>query len=312
MDTADLLQVLRARIEATTRDHDSLADAVSALTAEIARQRGEYELVQNLVTRFEVAPPTSNAKRVPPATARDAERPEPTSANGIAWPTGPGYSKKIRVKKIKAWARFKLASADWYLSTLRTMHETGEFSRVLGLEMAIDGIIQSLCGVFEASVFALTIAVERAAKIPEDRRTPVHLASWSNLAAEAKYLDIDLASSLSVSDALIGEHSVTPQGWLAQLIVLRQRSTRQDLLVDHRLEEGKSSELCIDVPGRGPRPVLSYLTETRDLIEELLETMMHDIEDAKQGRIHVTGTDILRQRAEREISDLLSSGDSPQ
>lgn len=305
MDTSELLKKLQTRVEETTRDRDRLAEAVSALVDEIAKQTHEETLVAQLVERYEQAPSSNHGSGEPP------EESQPDAVN-VTWPAGPDYAKKIKVKKIKAWARYKLASADWYLNTLQVLGNGGELKRVLGVEMAVDGIVASLCAAFEASVFALTNAVERAAKIPDDRRTPVHLASWSNLAAEAKYLEIDLASSLSISASLIGEHSVAPQGWLAQLLVLRQRSARQDLLVDHRNNKTQTSELCIDVPGVGPRPLMGYLLETRDLIDEILETVMHDIAEAKDGRLHITRATILRQKAEREIHDLLASGEASQ
>ena len=66
-------------------------------------------------------------------------------------------------------------------------------------------MIQSLCSAFEVMICALTQSIEKAAGVPADHRTPRHVVSWSRLAAAAKVFDIDLASTLSISSALLGD-----------------------------------------------------------------------------------------------------------
>jgi len=321
MDTSELLEQLRRRISETERDRDRLSEAVVALNEEVSRLASEESVVQRVIARFDQSAGASNAPSTPqpdetplePEEYQATETPRHQDFDAewagidVRWPAGPGYSKRLKVKKIKAWARYKLTAADWYLDTLRQVASlSGRLDRVLGVEMAVDGVVQSLCATFDAAVYALTSAVESAVNIPDDRRTPVHLANWSKLAAEAKFLDIDLASSLSVSDALIGEHSETPQGWLAQLQMLRHRSARQDLLVARPGEDG-SDELCIDVPSRGPQPPLEYLSGVRDLVDELLETILHDIADAKRGRLYAPGLENPHNKAVRDIGEILPS-----
>ena len=165
----------------------------------------------------------------------------------------------------------------------------------LGVEMAVDGVVQSLSAAFESELCALTKAIEKVAEIPEDRRTPLHLVSWSKLAAATTVFDIDLAAPrLSISDALVGEHSEEPHGWLAQLLLLRKRLALQDFLVDHDDGREHAGRLRIEVPGRGPLPLVSYLSEMYDLTEELLETMEHDIADAKNGKLYIAAIDEVR------------------
>jgi hypothetical protein len=297
MDTSELLAQLQRRTEETRRDRDRLAEAVAALNSEIAHVEADTETLSRLISRFAIEDGESEG----PDSSTVA-----SSDYNVNWPAGPGFSKPLKTKKAKTWARYKFSSADWYLNTLRDLFvDDGKLQRVLGVEMAVDGVIQALTATFDAAIYALTNTVERAAKISKDRRTPVHLASWSKLTAEAQYFGFDLASSLSVSHALIGEHSEDPEGWLAQLLVLRRRATCQDLLVSQQDEKTGIAHLAIEVPGRGPLPLLSYLVETRDLVEELLETILHDIKDAKNGRLNIAGIDQLRLRAERGMEDLL-------
>jgi hypothetical protein len=182
--------------------------------------------------------------------------------------------------------------------------QEGRVRRVLGVEMAVEGVIQSLCAGFEVMVCALTQSIEKAAGVPSDRRTPLHLASWSHLAAAAKVFDIDLASSLSVSAALLGEHAEEPDGPLAQLFVLRSRAAVQDLLVD--VTNGGEADVRIDVPGRGPLPLVDYLFEARNLVGELLETILHDVADAKSGRLYISASNGLRERAEHGLGVILA------
>ncbi|HUY06623.1 MAG TPA: hypothetical protein VMU99_05135 [Acidimicrobiales bacterium] len=307
MDTVDLLAMLQTRIAETARDRDRLNEAVEALRGEIAKLESEEKVVRRLVSIFgESSPPFATTGRV------DAEMPaKDTEAHAqegmvVQWPTGPGYTKPIKVKKTKAWVRYKFDAADWYLNTLReTAGHSGLSGRLIGVEMAIEGVIGALCSSVDAAIYALTNTIERTQGIPGDRRTPSRLASWSKLAAEAKYLDIELASSLSISNALIGEHSETPQGWLAQLQILRHRSYREDITVITSTARTLPQELCIDVPTQGPIPILEYLSRCRDLVEELLETILYDVSAVKKGRAEHANTGHPRVQAEHNLERLL-------
>jgi hypothetical protein len=299
MDTSELLEQLQRRVAETARDRDRLASAVKALEGDIGRYEDERELVERLVEKFarESSPTSITQDSSADAIEQDKIK--------LSWPVGPGHTKKIKVKKAKAWANYKFVAADWYLNTLRDISlQEGGLRRVLGVEMAVDGVVQSLSAAFDASIFALTGAIERAIDIPKDRRTPPHLANWSKLGSVAKYFEIDLASSLSISIALVGEHSDTPEGWLAQLLALRSRSIGQNPLTERTREPGLSCELCIEVPGGGIQPLLAYLTETRDLINELLETIFYDLGDVKKGRLYTSGQDQRRAQAEQGFEDL--------
>ncbi|HUY07160.1 MAG TPA: hypothetical protein VMU99_07870 [Acidimicrobiales bacterium] len=307
MDTADLLAILQRRIIETARDRDRLDEAVTALDGEIAKLETDEMAVRRLVSIFsESEPPaTVTGSRGAQIPAEDDED-HPREGMVVRWPSGPGYTKPLKVKKAKTWAWYKFDTADWYLDTLKEIaRQTGLSDRTIGVEMAIEGMTGALCSSVDAAIYALTNTIERTAGIPDDRRTPSHLASWSKLAAEARYLDIELASSLSISNALIGEHSETPQGWLAQLQILRNRSSREDITVIRNSDHEEPQELCIDVPAQGPMPILEYLSRCRDLVEELLETIFYDVSAVKRGRAAQSNTDRLHAQAERDLERLL-------
>jgi hypothetical protein len=304
MDTAELLAAVERRLAETTRDRDRLTEAVAALDDEANQLRDEAEEISRVISRFagDVTAETGPETR----SAPNAE-PDPSA---ILWPAGPGYDRPIKAKKLKAWAKYKMEAADWYLDTLLAMSlQEGRLGRVLGVEMAVEGVIQSLCSAFEVMICALTQSIEKAAGVPADHRTPRHVVSWSRLAAAAKVFDIDLASTLSISSALLGEHSENPEGPLAQLLVLRRHAAVQDLLIEEASTNGGDDELRIEVPGRGPLPLVDYLFEARNLVGELLETILHDVADAKAGRLYIPASNELRERAEQGLGVILAPND---
>jgi hypothetical protein len=302
MDASELLGHVERRIADTVRDRDRLAEAIVGLDAEIIRLQSDAEVVARLTSWF--SPQRGSDDSLTPASQGNAH----DNDTVISWPGGPGFDAPIKTKKLRARSRAKLAAASWYLGALRKLVSDNDvLTRTLGAEMAFDGAVQSLCAAFESELCALTKAIEKVAEIPEDRRTPPHLVTWSKLAAATSVFDIDLASSLSISDALVGEHSEEPHGWLAQLLLLKRRLALHDFLVEIDDPDSGNSSLRIDVPGRGPLPLVEYLQEVHDLAEELLETIEHDITDAKHGRLYIAAIDEVRARAEQGIGDLLSA-----
>ena len=51
------------------------------------------------------------------------------------------------------------------------------------------------------------------------------------------------------------------------------------------------------------------LTESRDLISELLETIFYDLADVKKGRLYVSGQDQRRAHAEDGLREVFPTGD---
>jgi hypothetical protein len=324
MDTAELLAAVDRRVAETVRDRDRLLEAVAALDDEARQLQDEIEVLSRIISRFagEAAADegssatTHEGSNATTDTGLDAATEpgsdERTAADDevestILWPAGRGFDRPLKAKKARSWANYKMEAADWYLDTLLAMSlQQGRLERVLGVEMAVEGVIQSLCSAFEVMICALTQAIEKAAGVPADRRTPRHLVNWSRLAAAAKVFDIDLASTLSISAALLGEHSEDPQGPLAQLFALRRHAAVQDPLLKAVSRDGGDAELLIDVPGRGPLPLVDYLFEARNLVGELLGTILHDVADANAGRLYIPASNELRERAEQGLGVILA------
>ncbi len=313
MDPSGISDQLASDIRQATATRDELIKQVFAA----GRELGELLTHQELLARMgrssarphapiEPDPPSpilDDAPTRPEATDHDTNR--PNKGIRVRWPDGPRFEGRAKTKKSHRWVTYKLDAADWYLSTLRRLaDDRGDLDRLVGVEMAIDGAIQALCSAFEAAVYVLTFALEKAADTPKDRRTPARHTTWTHLAAEATMLNFPLASASRVTSALAGEHSDSPQGWLAQLLILRHQLARHDLLARHWSVGRTDPATCINVPGAGPRPPIEYLTATRDLMEELLQTLLGDIDAARNA--HLKDTSQTRGRAVRELPDLLS------
>src|ERR1700722_6389264 len=151
MDTAELLAAVERRLAETTRDQDRLIEAVAALDDEVHQLRDEAEVLARLISRFagdvaaESAPDEQNAAKGEPETS------------AILWPTGAGFDRPLKAKKLKPWAKYKTEGADWYLDTLLAISlQRGRLERTLGVEMAVEGVIQALCSAFDVMICLLT------------------------------------------------------------------------------------------------------------------------------------------------------------
>ena len=70
------------------------------------------------------------------------------------WPIGPHYA--VQFSGESGWANHKLASAEWYLATLRQLDQIlPELDRHVGVEMALDGCLASASSAVDAAVMSL-------------------------------------------------------------------------------------------------------------------------------------------------------------
>jgi hypothetical protein len=347
MDTSELVAALERRIEEARRDRSRLLEAAAAVDREIDKVIDEQQLIERLVGRYQSSVPANGAASVVQHAVALREEPshagvpdrlsviaepalepatESVAANvvgvvnspatkgavpfQILWPEGSTGTKKIKSKKPKSRAKFKSAAARWYLEVLRGIEaREGYLARTVEVEMAVDGVVQSICGAVDAAVYALTVGVERILDIPEDRFTPASRANWSKLSAVARFFEVELASALSLSIALAGEHADRPEGWLAQLRLLVQRSAGEDVLVPGM---GDQRSLELDVPGAGVQPTVAFLSRVYDQSEELLETIFHDLDDLRSGRIVAASAEDLRAQRGGGIEDHLAGEGSVQ
>jgi hypothetical protein len=196
------------------------------------------------------------------------------------WPVGQYYGTLTASEKNnRRWVEYKLAAARWHLDALKELEvRSGELSRLIGEEMALDGVLGAGSSAFDAAVAGLILAIE--AKRAAGVLVPPHQYSWARakqLAAAAPTLT--LPSESDVDAALDDRNTAAPTGWLAQFRQLRNRATHQDTLVrQFKRNVGDGSETLepsqISVPGRGfedPIPYLgSQLAEIRTLCEKIL------------------------------------------
>ena len=154
---------------------------------------------------------------------------EPTL--GRKWPVGHYYADLSTggTKNNRAWVEYKLGAAGWYLEALSELEaRTGQLSRLIGEEMAIDGVVGAISSAFDAAVAGLIPAIEARRGTPGV--VPPHAYSWKI----AKQIalpppQINLKCEKAVDDALRGPKA-SPAGWLEQLRQLRNRATHQDTL----------------------------------------------------------------------------------
>ncbi len=79
----------------------------------------------------------------------------------IDWPVGPQFVELDPREGVYAWVAFKLMSADWYLDRLEQL--VAVLPRVehqVGVEMALDGVLASLCSAVDAACAGVIDAAE--------------------------------------------------------------------------------------------------------------------------------------------------------
>ncbi|MCR6679979.1 hypothetical protein NVV43_32035, partial [Escherichia marmotae] len=74
---------------------------------------------------------------------------------------------------------YRIWSADWHIRTLRELGGPhGSFDREVGIEMALDGALNSMSSAFDAGIALLVQAVENARDVDVDDRLPVFRYKW--------------------------------------------------------------------------------------------------------------------------------------
>lgn len=163
----------------------------------------------------------------------------------IAWPLGPTYNEWVKSDGIRAWVQYKLKSAAFHIETLHRVGEAHGYSRLVGVEMALDAALASLCGAFDASTGGIIHAAQRyfgqgkeLNGLPWEPVQPFEY-SWNKCLARvvphlrkedlAWHLDsvvTDVATALSKADD-------QPLGWLTELQRLRNHTIHQESLARH-------------------------------------------------------------------------------
>jgi len=191
---------------------------------------------------------------------------------------------------------FNVASAGWYLETLRQIYAgTGDLDRFIGVEMALVGFLSGVSSAFDAAVAALIEAIEYS--LPPASKTPQHKYKWKACMKTAASLTVHLSCSVDVDIALAGDGHPIPTGWLAVARRMRNRSTHQSTLsrqFSRALTEdlrsgasgGYSSPTMVSLPdGTGADP-LQWCEQTLTSISDLVTAICTDLATvlSQQGR----------------------------
>ncbi len=92
----------------------------------------------------------------------------------VKWPVEPQLVDLDSRGGSYAWVAFKLDSADWYLARLEELFNVvPRVEHQVGIERALDGVLESLCSAVDAACAAVIIAAE--VKLGTKRPTPEHL-----------------------------------------------------------------------------------------------------------------------------------------
>lgn len=205
------------------------------------------------------------------------------SSSAVAWPAGPHYFELTSSEGPVAWVRYRVWSADWYVRTLREVAgPDANYDRIVGIELALDGALNSLSSAFDAGTALLIKAAENALETEPEDRLPVYRYSWSAardlLTSAALGTNPDLTPNddvwrvvLDVDNALDGERNPRPGGWLAQLRRLRNQVAHQDTLARHHKPGGPST---LRLPGEGDIDAFNYLARGCDRVSDLTGQMV--------------------------------------
>jgi hypothetical protein len=179
--------------------------------------------------------------------------------------------------------RYRVWAADWYTGTLQSVAgPERNFDRLVGVEMALDGVLNSLSSAFDAGTALIIKGAESALGLGESRRLPVRSYSWKNarilLSKPAIGTDPDGTSNdavwrviLDVDNALAGERDPVPTGWLARLRRLRNQVAHQDTLARNHVVGGPSTVRAFGSPDVD---AFTYLSGACDQVHDLTEQMV--------------------------------------
>jgi len=194
----------------------------------------------------------------------------------VEWPVGPEFGDLDSRKGVYAWVKFKLDSADWYLGRLeqvlavvpRALHQ-------VGIEMALDGILESLC----SAVDAACAAVINAAEARGHTKPPTPEFGYKpELAVKRLREHGRTRAPAALESARNGFKSSSPTGWFAQLGRLRNRAVHHTALTRTYFSGGPlNGEFHVEVPGLGLMDPLLYLRDVKLKTQRLTDQLLKEV-----------------------------------
>lgn len=203
-----------------------------------------------------------------------------TGTSDAPWPAGPHYFNLTGSEGAIAWVRYRVWAADWYVRTLQRV--AGPEQNYVGIEIALDGALDSLSSAFDAGTALIIKGAENALDVAETDRLPVHWYSWSNARNLLKTPAIGTLEDgtsndavwrviLDVDSALAIDKDSQPSGWLSKIRRLRNRVARQDTLARRHQIDGPST---VQAFGEEVHDAFSYLAAACDQVHDLTEQMI--------------------------------------
>ena len=156
------------------------------------------------------------------------------------------------------------------------------YDRLVGIEMALDGALNSLSSAFDAGTALLIKGAENALDMDETDRLPVHRYSWGNARNLLKTPAIGTNENgtsndavwrviLDVDNALAIDKDSQPIGWLAKVRRLRNRVAHPDTLARRHQIDGPST---VQAFGEQVDDAFGYLGAACDQVHDLTEQMI--------------------------------------
>jgi len=147
----------------------------------------------------------------------------------VIWPVAPDYMAARGPNPKTAWVTYKLGSAAWYIDALKQLGQVTDYTRLVGIEMALDGAVAALCAAFDAAHRALVTAVyQRVGQAlpppPQFPNAQVYGRILMNEGGDIAQIHQDVLA------ATTRDGNGTALGWLVILKDLRNRMIHQDSL----------------------------------------------------------------------------------
>jgi hypothetical protein len=223
----------------------------------------------------------------------------------LTWPVGPHYLRWVDGKGVHAWARYKIKSANWYRAALViAVEEAGDLDRYVGVQMALDGALGSLCAAVDAAGWGLLEAVERVGRVADSDRASHERGNWESAFELARGATVALSCESVVVEALAGSGSLSPEGWLAQLRMVRDQAVRHNVLMRRFSVDQSRPGRFIEVPGLGQRRPVEYLKSVRKQVGVLVELLLDDIDMLVEPRALAAEAERAGSSRPRQLPDL--------
>ena len=202
----------------------------------------------------------------------------------VDWPVGPELVDLDARQGVYAWVAFKLVSADWYVDRLEALLElVPQAEHQVGVEMALDGVLSSLCSAVDAACAGVIEAAE--ARLSKPKATPKHQYG-PQLAAQLLRECGRKRTPAALDAARRGGSTNSPEGWFAQLGRIRNTVVHRSALGrTHYVGGHLDGGVHMDIPGLGAKDPVVYLRGARVKVVRLSEQLLKEVTWLAPGQV---------------------------